>query len=238
MACIACGCGRLGFDGVLGGDGGGGPTASDPVLYFSCDAPVVAGVLTDDSGNGNDGSCVDCPSTEAGRVGQACAFDDVDDDHVLIPSGPGLEDPAALTLALWVNLDAGDDYYSLLSKPFGGGNENTWQLEVTLDCGGGDPRLAFITSSFTRSCHDQDPPTGVWLHLAGVWDGTDQRFFIDGVQVDETNNGDLDFDGAEIVLGADYNSGSLFNQTEGRIDEIYIFDRALAGDEIATLANP
>ena len=72
-----------------------------------------------------------------------------------------------------------------------------------------------------------------WYHLVLTYDGTTARFYIDGSEVDDsvislnTNNGPLILHGYATGTGI----------SNGRLDEIAIFDRALSAGEVSTLYN-
>ena len=86
--------------------------------------------------------------------------------------------------------------------------------------------------------------SGTAAHLALTFDGTTTRIYIAGVQVaatvvQGTNHGDWgSFDiPAGATLGALRTSSTPSSFFNGTMDEVALYDRALSGTEISTLAN-
>jgi hypothetical protein len=74
------------------------------------------------------------------------------------------------------------------------------------------------------------------VHLATTYDGTTQRFFINGVEVSSRQViGTIDVGtGALRIGGNDVWAAEYF---QGLIDEVRVFNRVLTGGEITTLMN-
>jgi PKD repeat protein len=69
--------------------------------------------------------------------------------------------------------------------------------------------------------------TGRWHHVAGSYDGTDMRLYLDGTEVDSlTVSGDVD-PGYDIQFSIE-----TIEQLHGLLDEVSIYDRALGAEEI------
>ncbi|MEM0982765.1 MAG: LamG-like jellyroll fold domain-containing protein [Planctomycetota bacterium] len=68
---------------------------------------------------------------------------------------------------------------------------------------------------------------GQWYHFAGVFDGSEVRFYIDGELIDRVQvSGSLRFAG-ELAVGADTNrSGGVRNTLDGVIDEVRVSEGA------------
>ena len=79
---------------------------------------------------------------------------------------------------------------------------------------------------------------GVWTHLATTYDGTTQRFYVNGVLVGSANpvvagtsNTIVQANGALRIGGDASSTGEFF---QGLIDEVRVYNRALSAAEIAT----
>jgi hypothetical protein len=78
--------------------------------------------------------------------------------------------------------------------------------------------------------------TGKWSHLAGVFDGTSARLYVDGEERASATNlpgSVLQQSTKPIVIG----NHPTWNAFQGRIDEVALFDAALNEDEIKALAG-
>ncbi len=91
------------------------------------------------------------------------------------------------------------------------------------------------------------PPTvGRWVHLAGVFDGAtgEMSLYADGKLITsriEKGHLRLDTETLErpVIIGAELNGASIDEVSgpfDGHVDEVRIYERALTGPEIATLA--
>ncbi len=80
--------------------------------------------------------------------------------------------------------------------------------------------------------------TDEWHHIAVTYDGTNIRFFLDGVKDDNKPAVDLLFGRATqpIFIGADLPDDDQL--LDGAVDDIRIYNRALSTGEIESLATP
>jgi hypothetical protein len=76
-----------------------------------------------------------------------------------------------------------------------------------------------------------------WVHIAGTWDGTTKRLYIDGVLA-RSGTSQISYDTHDLYLGADENNGSLALPFDGVLDDLRVYSRALSLQEIAALAQP
>jgi hypothetical protein len=212
------------------------PEPLDPTLiaWYPLD-DVGEGFTVDATGNGRDALCVPaCPALVEGRLGRAMAFDQ--EAHLRVSGEDGSFDTYdGFTVAAWVWLEP--PFYSApLSKMLGTGSDNSWQFEYA-----DDGRPGFTTSNFGGRSIDHaafavEPAT--WVHLAGSWDGFTKRFYVNGTLEYAFDESFVDFDGSDFVIGGDENGGEPALMFGGRMDDVRIYARALADDEIAALAAP
>src|SRR5262245_18539231 len=83
---------------------GGTSTNAQLVAWYRFD-DLVAGRVTDASGNNHDGACTSCPSLEAGKLGSAFRFNG-GDQQIDVPPNPAFATTRGLSAAAWVKLDA------------------------------------------------------------------------------------------------------------------------------------
>lgn len=140
-----------------------------------------------------------------------------------------------LTLAAWAYVETGSDGARLIVRSDGNGQSNeSWGL--TADENG---NVGFRVHA--GGAWDQVEATGAieegqWRHLAGSYDGTTMRLYVDGVLVQSkshTSGGDLDSYPAHTVTMGDSVSG--YRELDGLLDDVRVYSRALTAGQIAEL---
>ncbi len=130
-----------------------------------------------------------------------------------------------MSIMAWVKADElSSEWQTVLSK----GND-CWSLQRN----GSGPEASFslttqeqtyvLKGGFLNDFH--------WHHLAGILDGSDARFYVDGVLVDEQLIvGTININDAPLYIGA--NAKASDRNWNGSIDEVQIYKRALSADEL------
>jgi hypothetical protein len=77
-----------------------------------------------------------------------------------------------------------------------------------------------------------NPSSGLWHHIAATQHGRAATLYVDGVAVATSRNCPAIGDGEGIVEIGRYDNGYYFS---GLIDDVHLYRRALAADEISTL---
>ena len=205
----------------------GGFNGPKPVLAhykFDEGAGVTA---SDSSGNGNAGS-VSGAAWTAGKSGSALSFDGLN-DYVAIADTGGFDNIQQLTISAWVNLDAVNKNRGLVSKTvnsftlMNGGITNSWQ---------------FMAGS-SASCNIEVPNSataGGWHMITATFTGgAECRLYLDGNQIgfDITGVSATIPDSSFPVLIGAYSVNAGF--TDGTVDDVRIYNRALSATEIASL---
>lgn len=226
---LACSCGRIEFDARDASADApvdvmpGGPDPS-LVLHFTFDEGV-----THDSGSGVDATCTSCPGTEPGpRGGLAGSFTGTECLHVSAQTFT----PAVFTFAAWSHTTRTSDA-NIVGRPFDGATSqaNSWEAYVSL-----------TGTSFTAVVENEPATlprsdTG-WHHVAGVFDGTALRIYVDGVAGPlSTSVGGVTYASDDILVGCDIDFNVEANRFVGGIDDVRLYDRALDAQEIAALAQ-
>ncbi|MBI3852594.1 MAG: immunoglobulin domain-containing protein [Verrucomicrobia bacterium] len=191
-----------------------------------------------DNADGNDGMLQNGATFAAGKVGQAFSFDGVD-DVVIVPDAPNLRfgPTSPMTVDMWAFRTSTNAAQHLIGKRSGctsSSTEGTFQLVFD----GAGAGLAFGPPGGSCACSGQSLPLNTWTHLAGTFDGTTLRLFING-QLAATTPGSLGpANTAPLKIadsgtcGADY--GAAFG---GLIDEVSIYNRALSTNEVQAIYN-
>jgi hypothetical protein len=224
------------LDATLVDAGAPGPPLPGP--YFGCwtfDSLASPSTIPDISGEGRTAVCTgaSCPRSVPGHLGDALAFDG--SQGLRVPYDPrftGLS--AGYSVTVWFATPPWLEARSLVGVPYLEGDGNALDLYVeprgvcmATNTGGGWS-YACITSAEVED--------DAWHHAAAVWDGSIGVLYIDGAEVARGALGVPAFDGHELTLGFDIDYGVFDHGWRGRIDDVCIYQRALAPTEVATLA--
>jgi len=188
----------------------------------------------DGSGNGHPGT-INGATWTSGKVGNALAFDGVDDNVNL---GSLNVSGQALTLAAWVNASAfaPDTDHRIVSKSSGSAEQDHYWMFGTVSLN--DKlrfRLKTDDNTWTLIANNSGMPTNQWVHVAAVYDGATMKLYQDGIEVGSTNRtGTISSSNSSVLIGSNANNYGVWN---GLIDEVYIFETALSQSQIQELMN-
>jgi glucose/arabinose dehydrogenase len=178
----------------------------------------------DSSGRENTGT-VSGASRTTGRFGSALNFDGTN-DLVTIPDSSSLDLTNGVTLEAWVNpTTIAGSWRTVAIK------EQPGDLVYALYAGNGQGLAAgHVSTPFEFRVGGPSLPVNAWSHLAMTYDGAALRLYIDGAQV-----GTLPVVGALTLSNGALRIGGNTVWSEwfaGRIDELRVYDRALAPVEL------
>lgn len=212
----------------------GPPPDPDLIAWFTCDAEGES-IGIDASGNGHDGTCVSCPSSEPGVVGQACSFEPGQFLSVPFDVAFSVEE---FTLAAWLLPDAlpDDRLLSAAGVPVGPGEANAYQFGFN-GLGGGELVFFCSGSEENQGCLNEAVVTGDWVHVAVTSSADGVRMFFDGTLVREGPVVPMAFEMQDFLIGQDIDNGEPAHSFAGSIDELRLYSRALADDEVAELVS-
>ncbi len=201
-----------------------------------------SGGTPDSSGHGNDvvGYGAGTPNV-AGRFGNAFDFSGTSVGWNSGEAAPALESQT-VTLLAWVKATNPGPSRYIASKGSGGCAPASYGM-YTGPFGSG---LYFYAYDGTNGWHSPDagsaPWDGNWHMVAGTFDGSRVRLYVDGVQVGDGTaaSGPIKYDLAKraFTVGGyeDAASCSVPTNFPGAIDEPRVYNRALSATEIARLA--
>jgi hypothetical protein len=204
-----------------------------PALQQAC-APLPSGLVSwwpaegnaNDIQDGNNGTLINGVSFAPGEVGQAFSF--IGTDYVDIPDASnldfGLNSP--ISIDMWVFRTSNAPVMHFIGKRSGCG---TISYQMALDSSG----LGFSGELGGVSSH-QDLPLNTWTHLAGTFDGTTYRFYINGTLAGTPTTGTL---GPTTTAPLRIGTSGTCAGFGGLIDEVHLFNRALTQAEIQTIVN-
>ncbi|MCP5521189.1 MAG: immunoglobulin domain-containing protein [Verrucomicrobiales bacterium] len=192
-------------------------------------------VAHDSSGNGNDGA-LDVAGSDAqwvaGRFGGGLAFTGQVDNRLIVPDsatiGSGLVN--GFSVAAWfkpnTDLAAGGSGAALMEK----GNAffllqgvASGGMNLLIKQGGANRTVPLGESLFA----------GTWYHIAGVFDGSEARIYLNGdLKGSLAVTAPMDDPALPLVIGGD-DATRTFN---GTLDQVALWNRALTGQEILQAA--
>lgn len=197
--------------------------------------------VNDVSGNGNDGLLGDSnstrsPSRSRGQFGEALSFDGTD-DLVAVPDSTSLRlGTGDFSMVLWIKTSTGGG--SFISK---GAYANP--LYGVESASGGTLDLLVMQSSSNRidwRCTGTGFNNGQWRHIVGRYENAARtaKVYLDGKELscvfqENSGSGAINTDGsAALQIGRDVSYGGHLN---GLVDEVRIYNRAYAPDELYVL---
>lgn len=188
-------------------------------------------ILGDRSGNNGTGVIVGAAWSTFGKYGNALSFDG-DNDVVTVPDSGVLDLTTALTLESWVFPTEAGDWRTVILKEKAG---DLVYSQYSSD-GGGLPSSVLYVGTTKQYLDGPAPlPLNQWSHLATTYDGSQYRFYINGIQViARAQTGKLAASTGVLRIGGNSIWGEYF---QGRIDEIRIYNRALTPAQIVADMN-
>jgi hypothetical protein len=162
-------------------------------------------------------------------VGEALAFDGLG-DYISVPGSASLNGGGTeLTIEAWIYTN---------NTTFSQAIFNKWSpVQYLLEINSGMLQFALLTSDGGKTVDSTIPvPANQWVHVAGVYDGSQIYIVQDGVLVgSEPHSGTITVSESPLYIGrkTDIPAGS-FN---GKMDEIRVWNRALTPCEIANNMN-
>lgn len=177
---------------------------------------------------------------QPGKIGGAASF--ANQMWITVPDSSSLDSVATankVSVTAWVNAAAlPPGWISLVSRQSGQTGSEHFGLTFR------DGKLTFAINTFqsgTKFCSAPTvAPTGQWLHVAGTFDGSTARAYLDGREVCSFARAvTLGTDSTPLTIGGAYNSADptateLFS---GLIDQVALYNRVLSPAELEDLAG-
>ena len=184
---------------------------------------------TDASGFNNTGTLINAPiRTDQGRFGKALQFNGVN-SYVNVRHSDSINLTRAVTLMCWCYPTViTNSYRNLVYKP-----EDIYFIEGFTPAPN-TPRFYGTFSSANLNAAST-LPVNQWTHVAGTYDGSTMRIYINGVEAaNRAQAGPILTSTYDLGIGGNSLNGQYF---PGRIDEVRIYNRALNVSEIQTDMN-
>jgi hypothetical protein len=193
------------------------------------------GNADDSSVNANHGAIMGKYAWVSGHDGMAARFTN---GRVLVPDALELRPPAQVSAAIWMYYSGNRPGSSARIMVKGGDNFESYALEVN-----NDEHITFYVGDVNGERYFADSPENAvyadeWMHLAGTYDGTISKCWINGEVVGETDEAN------GIPISQDPNGLGIGNRSDannrplnGTVDDARVYNRGLTAAEVAWLAT-
>nr|WP_186324818.1 immunoglobulin-like domain-containing protein [Paenibacillus bovis] len=186
------------------------------------------------AGDGGSATLINGATWTEGRTGGAVDLHG-SDEYVQLPAGI-VRDAAEMTIATWVKLDAQKTW----SRIFDFGNDENINMFLTPTSGGNDTRFA-LKNGGSEQVVSKAPPQiaiGEWFHYAVTVANNTAVLYVNGEEVARSEvsikPSDLGNTRNNFIGKSQYPDPYL----DGKIDDFYIFNRALSPAEVALFTAP
>ena len=197
------------------------------IAYWALDE-TTGTTASDISNHGHDGTVVNTDFAAAsvtGQVGTALQFDG-SNDHIVVPGFT--EDISGLTLSAWIKADDWNGNRRILQK---GGDGSEYRL---LAEGG---KFVFEMGS-TRLQLASLPPTGTWVHIAAVYDGSTMSLYYNKVLKGSiARTGMVPTSSSDLYIGTKNAGAPSGDRFKGVMDEVRLYNYAMDADGLEALYN-
>ncbi len=206
------------------------------VGYWKFEESVLS-ALIDSSAYGNNGTAIGNPARTTGLVGNALELNG-SSQYATVPDNASLDITGQITLAAWIRPGALKTQYIIRKGNQSSSSGNGYELSLS-SAGKVFFRINQNASGNTyRVDSDIDyPVSGAdWMHVAGTYDGTSLKIYINGILDNTvspppttilTNN-------QVLAIGAQ-SDGAAASRFNGTIDEARVYSIALSESQIAAL---
>lgn len=200
------------------------------------------GNALDSSGNNNNGA-VSSATLTIGQNGQSNGAYSFNGTSSVINTGANYERPTAgFTIASWIKPSS--VAYPTDQKIIATTQSGGYDLQIRHQTSACPSKLAFnvyVSGSYVQACSSVVPADNVWVHVLGVYNGSDIRLYVNGT-LDTTVSavGVMTYSATSTVplcfsSDPDATTCPASSLTAGDIDDVRIYSRALSSDEVSTL---
>jgi len=185
--------------------------------------------VADSSGSHNTGTINGATWVTTGRFGKALAFNG-SNSVVTINDSASLDLSTGMTLEAWVYPTALGNWDEIIYK-----GDDRYFIEAATPLTAGPSAGLSDTGTYPMLSAVNPLAIGTWTHVAATYDGATLRIFINGIlAASRAQTGLIGASTLPLTVGADTVHGSYYN---GVIDEVRIYNRALAASEIQADMN-
>jgi hypothetical protein len=181
-----------------------------------------------------------CPTVVAGRLATALEFNTGPQitQHLDITADGPFSNLVTFSATAWIDPTSLTDEACVFSKPYLGGDANSWQL-----CINGGALEFFTFGAGGQMRLDTDPILSVdhlWHHVAIVYDGTTKSIWLDGAPLKTADAPHPTVDGHDVIIAGDVDMIATVPMVIapfiGGLDDIRFYAYGLYPEEVAALA--
>lgn len=191
-------------------------------------------IITDTSGNGNNGTLSQATWYASGKFGSALSFNGTS-AYASVPDSSSLDLTNRMTLQAWVRPTASSGWRTVMLK------ENSSELiygmyaRESSNKPSGWIRTTTTTGSSLSAGATPSLPLNAWSHMTTTYDGSNLRLYINGtLRATRAVTGNMPVSSNPLKFGGNAIWGEYF---AGQLDNIRIYNRALTAAEIQTDMN-
>jgi hypothetical protein len=205
-------------------------------------------IVSDSSGNDNNGVLVNGPVWVDGKYGKALSFDGID-DYVMIPDSQNLR-VQNFTLEAWVYMTVrpyqaghpGHPHVCIVNKLHYYNNPapTGYKLDFEYPSATDDTLVVTVGDGVAQRFLVQynsinDLTLNQWHQIVGTYDGSTAKIYIDG-QLKATGQGSyrISHDSTPLCFSREV-SQPIYDGFNGIIDNVLIYNRALSAEEVNAL---
>ena len=190
---------------------------------------------TKDMSGSNDGEIINSVPDDSGKVGGAYNFNGINQSIELGNDTILNSLNNTHTITAWIKLDSIQNFTRIVDKGYprlsiGSTNRAYYQIRSDGFPTGSGPHYIYGTTQLTN--------LSKWYFIAGTYNGSDIKIYVDGILEGTDNNNDTggtsNPTSASFYVGSSGATSGFFN---GSIDEVRIYNRTLTPAEISELYN-
>jgi hypothetical protein len=212
--------------------------AAQPVAHWALE-PIENRTAADGAG-AHAAAVLGQPQPVPGVTGQALAFDGKTDALVIENAGDLSFSNATFSISAWVNpyaLNQGSRQSSIVMKNNYAAGQREWGLLINEE-----NRFCLYLrqgNEWNEMASSAVVQPGRWHHVAVTVDRGGARLYVGGTpDAQKKMTPSLPVTGAPVVIGAAAGpNGKSLQQFHGALDEVKLFDRALAAAEVKSMAD-
>ena len=188
--------------------------------------------VADNSGNGHDGVLQGNVKWIQGKFGRALEFPGVSGSLVSIPHAPEFN-LSTFTIVAWYKGEATDSWQYLVSKEIPHNSRN-YSIGVNKGTGVMTTQITVGAEQWKTATGRTMLTDGEWYHMAGTYDGSFIRSWVNGVMEGQTGEqGEPDHPEEQPLRIGAVNGIPV----KGVIDEVALFSVALEEEDIQEIMN-
>ena len=213
------------------------PPTAGQVLYLPLNQSAGT-IAVDVSAGANAGTLLGSTAWTSGKNAGGVQFDGFT-GRISVPSSSSINAiSSGITVAAWVYRNVDDPgTATVITRQKGTTPQEYFYLGFIN--GGYRWFVNTLQSGYSNTGLGGAAPVGQWVHMAGTYDGSSVKLYVNGVlQFSTPLTGLLASDTTPILIGASYNGASQTAPAEllnGKVDDVQVFDHALTASEIVSM---